>query len=129
MKKVQIHQFDPVIYPYKIWVIINPTPNIISDTFTEYSGSNVIFTEEDGTSRMNAFVMMAKHKESKFYGSIVYFRSKKSMDYGLVSHESSHAAKQVFKHIGADILPDEPFEYMVEFIADCCNQVRTNKFK
>lgn len=127
--KVKIHQFDPVIYPYKIWVVVNSTPNIIAEQFLEYKGENILFSEEDDFDRTEAFTMMVRHKKSKCYGSIVYFRSIKNMTYKIVAHESCHTAKDLFKHIGADVDPHEPFEYVVGFIADCCNQVRINKFK
>ena len=129
MKKTQIHQFDPVIYPFKFWVAINKTPYFLSETFLEYNGSEIVFTESDGNNKMDAFVMTVKHKESRYCGAVLYFRSKKSMTPGIMAHEASHAAKDLFEHIDADIKPHEPFEYLLEFIVNCCEEVRLNKFK
>jgi hypothetical protein len=42
-------------------------------------------------------------------------------------HESSHAAKYLFKHIGADIKEHEPFEYVIGWVAGCCEKVKKNK--
>lgn len=129
MKKVQIHQFDPVIYPFKIWVVVNKTPDILSEHFKKYDGKDLIFVEGDGSNRLEAFVLKVQSKEKGNYGAVLYFRNRKSMTYELVSHESSHAAKFLFEHINADIFEHEPFEYVLGFIADCCYQVKTNKFK
>jgi uncharacterized protein YjaZ len=91
--KIQIHQFDPIIYPYKIWVVVNKTPYVLSDHFTEYNGQDIIFTTTDGHDRMDAFSMMVKHKSDKYYGSVLYFTSKQTMSPSIMAHEASHAAK------------------------------------
>ena len=31
--KIQIHEFDPVIYPLKLWIIKNPTVSFLTDNF------------------------------------------------------------------------------------------------
>ena len=123
-KTAKIHEFNPVIYPYRIWIVIDKTPNVIAEKFKEYSGNPIIFTDDDGSDRQEAFTMMAIHKEEKYCGTVIFFHSKKSMSYELVAHESSHAAKHLFKHIGADITEHEPFEYVVGWIAGCCEKVK-----
>jgi len=124
--KVEIHEFDPVICPYRIWIVIDKTPDIIAEKFKEYNGDPVLFTDKDGNNRQLAFTMMVQHKEEKRYGTAMFFRSKKSMSYKLVAHESSHAAKQLFEHISADIKEHEPFEYVIGWIAGCCEKVKKN---
>lgn len=129
MKKAEIHQFNPVIYPYRLWVVINKNPDVLSERFNEYNGSPIVFTKSDGTEKMDAFVMSVQSKEDVHYGVVIFFRSKKSISYELVAHESSHAAKYLFEHIGADPRVHEPFEYVIGWMADCCYQVKTGKFK
>lgn len=87
-----IHEFNPVIYPYKLWVIIDKTPGIVADNFNEYTGKPIEFIERD-TRMLGAFTMQVAKKEPASYGVVIFFRSKKSMTYELVAHESSHAAK------------------------------------
>lgn len=120
-----IYEFDPVIYPYKLWVIVDKTPNIIADNFNEYSGNTIERIEYD-TKNLAAFTMSVEKKDHSSYGVVIFFRSKKSMTYELVAHESSHAAKYLFEHIGADIKEHEPFEYVIGWIAGCCEKVRNN---
>lgn len=121
-----IHEFDPVVYPYKLWVIIAKDPDIIEEKFDEYSGERIVFVPGD-VDRLEAFVMPVCRKENPKFGVVVFFRSKKSMSYDIVAHESSHAAKYIFEHIGADIKEHEPFEYVVGWIAGCCEKVKRNK--
>ena len=124
-KKVTIHEFDPVIYPYKIWVVIDKKPGSISEMFYEYDGSEIL--SWDNTSHLDAMAMSVMKKDNSSYGAVVYFRSKKSMTYNIIAHECSHAAKMMFEHIGADVKPHEPFEYVVGWIAECCEKVLKNK--
>jgi hypothetical protein len=123
---IKIHQFDPVIYPFKIWIIVDKNPDVIANDFTEYGGESIVFAKGD-VGALSAFVMSVVHKESNSYGAVIFFRSKKSMSFELVAHESTHAAKHLFEHIGADVTPSEPFEYVVGWIADCCYKVKTNR--
>ncbi|MBK5722568.1 hypothetical protein JGH11_16970 [Dysgonomonas sp. Marseille-P4677] len=125
-QETKIHEFDPVIYPYKLWVIIDKSPTIIADRFNEYTNEPIHFIETD-TAKAEAFTMPVVHKENPHYGVLLFFRSRKSMTYELVAHESSHAAKYLFEHIGAEIKEHEPFEYVIGWIAGCCEKVKKNK--
>lgn len=122
----RIHEFDPVIYPYKLWIVIDKQPTIISEAFDEYSGNPIEFIERD-TNNLEAFAMPVSKKENSNYGVVLFFRSKKSMSYELVAHESSHAAKYLFEHIGAEMKEHEPFEFVIGWIAGCCEKVKNNK--
>lgn len=130
MSKLKIYEFDTVIYPFNIWILVNETPDIIPEYFKEYSGQEMIFTDDDEANRMNAFSMKVISKDKNpTYGALLYFRSKESMEPGLIAHESSHAAKFLFEHICADMRKHEPFEYVLEFIVKCCYKVKDNKTK
>lgn len=128
MKETKIYEFDPVIYPYKFWIVIDKTPNIISEKFNGYDNKAIENIDKD-TSGLAAFTMPVTRKENPYFGVIIFFRSKKSISYELVAHECSHAAKYLFEHIGADIKEHEPFEYVVGWMADCCGKIKTGKFK
>ena len=41
IKKTVIHQFDPTIYPRKLWVIKSGSVNDILDAFTEPDGEEI----------------------------------------------------------------------------------------
>ena len=123
---MEVHEFDPVIYPYLVWVVIGKTTNIITDTFNSYECKPIKDLEED-TKNLNAFAMPVAHKNNSSYGVVLYFKSKKSMSYEIVAHEASHAAKYLFDHIGADVSHHEPFEYVIGWIARCCEEVKRYK--
>jgi hypothetical protein len=123
---MEIHEFDPIIYPYKLWIIIDKKPTEIANKFNEYNGKPIEFIDID-TMSFEAFTMPVERKENHKIGVIIFFRSKKSMSYEFVAHESSHAAKYLFEHIGADIKEHEPFEYVIGWIARSCEKVKKNK--
>ena len=125
-KETIIHEFNPVIYPYILWVIVAQEPDIIEEKFNEYTGGRIVFVAGD-VDRSEAFAMPVSRKENPRFGVVVFFRSKKSMSYNIIAHESSHAAKYLFDHIGADSREHEPFEYVVGWIAECCERVKNNK--
>lgn len=123
--KNQIYEFDPVIYPYKLWIYIDESPKIISEHFNDSEG-NVITSIEWDCKKLAAFAMPVRSKEKDECGVILYFRSKELMSYELVAHEASHAAKYLFGYINADVNPHEPFEFVVGWIAECCEKTMGN---
>lgn len=117
----QIHEFDPVIYPYSIWIVVSKNTTQISEHFYNYDGSEMNAIE---CKNIEAFTIPVMEKKSKQLGSVIYFPSRCKMTYKNVAHEASHAAKSLFEHIEADMREHEPFEYVVGWIADCCEKVK-----
>ena len=119
-KTIQVHEFDPVIYPQKIW--ITTSKNSYFEGFEELP---VMDKSED------ACVCLAKNTARNIGGIFIRFGGRKSMTTAAMAHESVHAAMEISDYIGAkiDIQNQEPFAYLVGYIADCCEQVKTNNFK
>ena len=122
----KIYEFDPIIYPYRIWIMVDKTPDALIENFNEYNGSKIYKFNAD-TGRYDGFVFPAQSKINPRYGAVIYFTSKKEMTYELIAHESVHAAKHLFEHIDAEIDDHEPFEYVVGWIAKCCAEVKNGK--
>lgn len=120
---MKIHEFDPVIYPYKLWVIVDKSPKNIPSYFWDNEGNELKSIEED-TAGTDGFSVNVINKDQSRYGALIFFRSRKSMTYKLVAHEACHAAKFLFEHIDADMREHEPFEYVVGWIAECCEIVK-----
>ena len=121
-----IQEFDPVIYPYKLWVLIAKNTDSISELFYEYSGEPLKFAID--TTGI-AYTTPVMEKETRKYGVLIFFKSKRDMTFETVAHEASHAAKYLFSHINASIDEHEPFEYVIGWIAKCCSQVKSKKTK
>lgn len=127
MKKIQLHQFDPEIYPFKLWISVTEDINkVVSENFVDGdSQGEITYTNTDG---FKAITQKVRQKNGDcFVGAVIVFRKKKYMTVGTMAHEASHAAKFLFDHIGADVTAHEPFEYLLGWMADCINKVRLNK--
>lgn len=127
MKKVEIHEFDPVIYPRKLWVIFTNDAKILKDNFD----SQCEYEESINTSE--AFVFPCSHKESGKLGACVVFMKHEYATIKNIAHESVHIASQIFSDcnmtMGFSEGKDEHFAYLTGWAADCINQVKTGKFK
>lgn len=123
---MNIREFDPVISPFRLWVVIGGTDKEITDSFLQYDGTDIEGIGK-GISKSEAFAMPVISKDSNRYGVVVYFVNRRVMTCSVIAHESSHAAKFLFEHIGADIKEHEPFEYVVGWIAGCCEKAKKNK--
>lgn len=127
--EAQIHEFDPLIYPRKLWIAITNDCDSIKNQF-DYEYENEL---EDVMENSDAFVFPCTHKESRRLGVCVIFKNRKYMSVKNIAHESVHVASNIFLDcnmtMGFDEGKDEHFAYLAGWAADCINQVKTNKFK
>lgn len=130
MVKVQIHEFDPIIYPFKLWVVISNNLPEIESNFIEGSTSNPIDLNNI-ENHADAFVLDGYliHKETRKNGFLVVFRNKVACTVPVMAHEATHAARFIWDHLGEENTGTEADAYLVEWIVDCIYQVKTNKFK
>lgn len=129
MKNTEIHEFYPQIYPRRIWVVKGCNEQFIKDKFTERLGEEIVFENTEGNESACTVLPNVRLKSSGNYGYLVYIQSRLSVRD--IAHESAHVATELFSEIGAYLTPDnqEPFAYLVGWVADCINQVVTGKFK
>ncbi len=121
----KIHEFDPVIYPYKLYVAITDNISSLSNKFWHVEPGHMLDTVDYGN--YGAISIKIVESRTNDFGVLVVFKSRKQMTIRTIAHEASHAAKFLFQHIGADIEPHEPFEYVVGWVADCIVKVKNNK--
>jgi hypothetical protein len=123
--KNRIYEFDPVIYPVKIWVSVTCYLRPISEQFVCYpSGDPLdsVFAE-----KMERFAQLVIQKETGMFGVLLVFRSKKVMSAGKIAHEAVHAARKIWGHISEGDIGWEADAYLVEWITKCADDVRKNK--
>lgn len=129
-KKTKIHQFNPTIYPRKLWVMKGGSIDDILDAFTEPDGEEIRLMA--CSAEPAAMTLKVCHKETGFLGVLVWLCSK-DISVKDVAHEAVHVASCIFDDcnmtIGFDGGRDEHFAYLAGFASDCINQVRTNKFR
>ena len=125
MKKLmQIHQFDPVIYPFKLWVVVSKDLKTINESFTTLDGNKVYFDVPDNT---DAWVGHIPLKYDGLNGVLMVFENKKEMSVGNITHETNHALKVIWDYLGEDVKGEEANAYLAGLIAECVWKVKLNK--
>ena len=113
----KIFEFDPQIYPRKLWVVVNPNYEDINKTFEE--------SIDELEDHYEAIVHHVTHTSSGKGGLLVIFKDVEFMTTSTISHESTHVAIDIFEYTGCriDYLNQESFAYLVGWIAGCINTV------
>lgn len=119
---MKIHQFDPEIYPFKIWVCISSSSTEADKHFLDARTDKEF--ENIELSMFEAYTCYVRNKENRFFGAVIVFKAKKYMTHKNIAHEASHAAKFLFEHIDADIKQHEPFEYALGWIVEQIYKVK-----
>lgn len=125
-----IHEFDLKIYPRRLWVTYSCHASVLNDIFPEGDQSGEPFKDNMGSA--NAVTTHCRRMKPDVKGGVlIRFASKGEMTMNEIAHESVHAAAEVFDYIDANFASNnqEPFAYLVGYIADCCWQVKTGKYK
>ena len=113
----EVHEFDPQIYPRKLWIAVS------KESFPERFDNVSAWDESSYAITENAY-----DKINNKGGILIRFESY-DMNMNQISHEATHAAMEIFDFIGAypDAKNQEPFTYLVGWIASCCEKVLTKK--
>lgn len=120
-----IHEFDPILYPNKVWITYDLKDKEIKNHFIRQNGEEI----DSYYSNTHAVCILVIQKETNEAGVLIKFSNKKEINFNTVAHEASHTAKHIFEFIGANVTEHEPFEYLVGWIAGCCETVKKYKQK
>ena len=114
-------EFDPLIYPRKIWVAINVPTERLNKTL---DGIEDMDKCSDATT-----ITTGRTIPDKKGGILIRFNRMEDVTASTVTHESIHAALFVFEYIDAVVNAEnqEPFAYLAGWIADCIWQVKTGQ--
>lgn len=130
-EKVVFHQFDPVIYPFKLWVVISNNLKEISNTFVGGKDWEEL-DFSDIKRHVDAFIFdeYVTHKETLKNGFLVVFRHKRTCTVSVATHEASHLSEAIWKYLSEKKhSKGEPQAYLIEWIVDCILKAKTKKSK
>lgn len=131
----KIYEFDPVIYPMKIWVAFSSvTIDEIDEVFFAVGDDDVAAPFKEchtllGYGNM-AKTFIVGHKEQEIKGCLVVLRRGAPMKY--LSHEADHCADYLFEEIGEterSYEHGEPYAYYQSWVFDCLYRVLKGKCK
>lgn len=121
-RAVKIYQFNPLIYPVKIWITITTDLDAVVRKFWSYPGLNPI--NPIFSDKMERFAQIVVDKKTGLFGVLLVFSSKKVMTAGKIAHEATHAARDIWEHLSERSTGVEADAYLVEWISDCADKVR-----
>lgn len=118
---IQIHEFDPEIYPRKLWVAVDTPYEVIKDMFEDVEPM-----EDNSDAQVES---TRRLKPDVTGGVLIRFANRKAMTQANITHESVHAAVEMFCYVNAYLDPknQEPFAYLCGWIAKCIGEVKRNK--
>ena len=124
--KTQIHEFHPEVYPRRVWIVKGGNLNALKDMFCKRDMTDINF---EGL--YEGYVDSVQRREDGMYGELIWFPQVKTMPTSHICHEAAHAAIDIFDDCGCriDAENQEPFAYLVGWIANCIDQVKRGKFK
>ena len=130
MGKFIVHEFDPVIYPRKVWITKGSGNDIIrkiKDNYRTPDGEPIC---TDGSDTCKACVWsVSENNDAGRLGVLILLSE--HITVGIAAHEAIHAANRICQDcdIHYDCDNDEHYAYLVQFIADSIWQTWTGKFK
>lgn len=120
MKENEIAEFDPLIYPRRLWVVVGRERyESRFDGVTPWSDDAYAITDR------------AYDRESGKGGIMVRFGSVGDMTFSNMAHEAVHVAAEIYDYCGikAEMNNSEHLAYLVGWAARCMGQVKEDMTK
>lgn len=134
MKSRQIFEFDPQVYPFRLWVGIQIPYEEIENTFWALNSDMERTPFDEAYYKRNCFVVATcfpvAHKESGWIGIYCSIWRNNDLNVGRIAHESSHITDFMFEEFGINnngFDNGEPRAYFVEWCANCIDKVKRGK--
>lgn len=123
--KTKIYEFDPIIYPRKLWITYEATSDELNEMFPsgDYEGNR--FKDEEGYYG----ITYRTADKNNLGGVLIRFKdNKEAMSPWNMIHEAIHAAGAICKYVGIepDFENDEAFTYLATWVVKCCCEVKDN---
>ena len=118
-----IHEFDPVIYPIKLWVA---TDKRMLSEFEHMNGSE-INPYISGVAMCTSYNKVLVKKSTGKYGFLITIIKKRDVTVSVMAHESAHIARFIWEYLCEEYTGTEADAYLIGWIAGCIEKVKRNK--
>jgi hypothetical protein len=126
MKKTTIHQFDPIIYPFKLWVACTDNYEALNSRFCSLDDSDLSKSTILDHEAVCFYVRERRAKGN--YGCLVVFTKREYFTIKNMAHEAAHVSDYLWEHLKEDKVTSEANAYFMGWIVDSMYKVKTNKF-
>ncbi len=129
-----IHEYNPNVYPFRLWVSVNPTFEEISERFygIDVNMDKVVISQDQ--CHPDRFVVARTltvcDKKNGWIGCFVGIYRRGSLKTSNICHEAAHCADFVCEQFGikSRTFDDgEAYAYLVGWVAECINSVKNIK--
>lgn len=127
MSIVKIHEFDPVIYPFKLWVCCTDNYKTLNTRFYSSEKQDLDITPIYDNEGVTYYV-----KERCYmghYGCLVVFTRKEYFNIKLMAHEAAHVCDYLWEHVNEGEVGDEANAYFMGWVVDSMDKARKHKNK
>lgn len=133
-KSNKIYEFDPLLYPTRLWVGVNIPYKDVSDKFYAINQDDSVTDFSDAVEKIVTSVIATCYpvgdKESGWRGIFCHISRLKDLSVGVIAHEAEHVVCWICEQFGIcshSFEDSEPRAYLIQWVANCINQVKTNK--
>lgn len=123
-KPIKIHQFNPEIYPFKLWVTITDNGEILADRFLDIDRKGKSEISSEDLVNAEAITYYAQERETGAKGILVVYTEKRYMSVKTMAHEATHVARKAWDHMGETSTGEEADAYLVGWVAKCIDEVK-----
>ena len=133
---MKIHEFNPQIYPFRLWVAITPDFNTLNKKFLFLDKNREIVEttkEELFHGNYPAQTLPVASRVMSEGGVLVIINKPKIVGTGTIAHEAAHCADYIAETIG---FPERTFDngesyaYLLGWFADCIERAKKgNQYK
>lgn len=132
-KQSKIYEFDPVIYPTRLWAVKNPNVEEVGKLFYPMdSNGNVVdeFGDALNGDGIYANTIIVGHKETFIRGCLISIFRPSQCGAGVCAHEALHYLAFMSEQFGiplGDFGTSEPLAYLEQWATNCIWSVLTDK--
>ena len=136
--KIKIYEFNPIIYPFRLWVGVQVPAKDIQEKFFAHNFDDTIsdFTDKEllQTTVADTTYPVVERKDN-WIGCFININRKDKLTVGVMAHEATHVCDMLSDRIGLVGEVDKMFShgearaYFVDWVSNCINEVKQGKVK
>ena len=136
--KHKIYEFNPIIYPFRLWVGVQVPVKDIQEKFFAHNFDDTIsdFTDKELLqTTVAATTYPVVERKDNWIGCFININRKDKLTVGVMAHEATHVCDMLSDRLGLVGEIDKMFShgearaYFVEWVANCINEVKQGKVK
>lgn len=129
MIKNKLYEFNPQVYPRKLWILYNPSYHAIADNFLQNEEEISFKQYEELEKTDHGFTASVMKKDDLYLGVLIVLFKKPSIN--TIAHESVHFTDCVFEELGivsqGFTEGNEAYAYLLGWCSGCIESILKDK--